>query len=210
MDLIMLILFIMIFCIGFIVLHSLITNCSLEDSTHKFKEGIVKIFKALFGIDESSKTVLRIGSSNGFDAIIYDRVENVFESIYGLFQICVLDSWLEYNHYILYIFKATEPINMQDNIVVVKFIKKIAEKIVMKILRTNGIFESVLEYVTVFYDSEILKIAIAKNDDGFDEIKTLDKQYRREMLNYLDFYDEEMEESWNNEFTKEEDSEEKK
>ena len=71
-----------------------------------------------------------------------------------------------------------------DTLCLLDLIITIVEKEVSNILHLNGIYVNTDSYVATHYKNGILKIAVAKNEEGFKEIEKLKIQAQEEILSF--------------------------
>lgn len=164
-------------CFTMIYAYSVTNKCSIEESTRKFKSIIKIIIKTLFEKEPIHVPDIRIGA-NEDGRMDHDLILLAFADLEKEFKSFFLNKMPdEYINYIIYSFTAKFPINITIDYIetLTKLIKSITESIVKKYLINIGFDINVSGLVVVYYDSEsgMLKIAIAKNQNGISNIGEL-------------------------------------
>ena len=74
--------------------------------------------------------------------------------------------------------------------------KDIVEEQVSNILKLNGIYVNTDNYVATYYKNGILKIAVAKNEDGFNTIQKYRQKAKDDILSFNENNTAHMTENW--------------
>lgn len=168
------------FIVG-LALYSIGMKCTVEESTRAFRKLIKDVYIGLFKNNES-KPILRLGTIDG--VFNFEQINLIFEDVISLFDVCFFKNYIEKDLVTIYIFKAKNPLHAVDTLCLLDLIITIVEKEVSNILHLNGIYVNTDSYVATHYKNGILKIAVAKNEEGFKEIEKLKIQAKEEILSF--------------------------
>lgn len=194
-DLIVTILILLTAFIGGLTLHSIGMKCTVEESTRAFRRLIKEIYIGLFKNNES-KPILTLGTIDGVFNL--EQINLIFKDVISLFEVCFLKKHIENELVTIYILKAKNQLHVVDILSLLDLIETIVEKEVSNILKLNGIYVNTDSYVATHYKNGILKIAVAKNEEGFKEIERLKIQAREELLSFNEECSIPMSENWKN------------
>lgn len=167
--------------IGGIALYSIGMKCTVEESTRAFRKLIKDVYIGLFKNNES-KPILRLGTIDG--VFNFEQINLIFKDVISLFDVCFFKNYIEKDLVTIYVFKAKNPLHVVDTLCLLDLIITIVEKEVSNILHLNGIYVNTDSYVATHYKNGILKIAVAKNEEGFKEIEKLKIQAQEEILSF--------------------------
>ena len=165
--------------IGGIALYSIGMKCTVEESTRAFRKLIKDVYIGLFKNNES-KPILRLGTIDG--VFNFEQINLIFKDVISLFDVCFFKKYIEKDLVTIYIFKAKNPLHVVDTLCLLDLIITIVEKEVSNILHLNGIYVNTDSYVATHYKNGILKIAVAKNEEGFKEIEKLKIQAMKSIV----------------------------
>lgn len=180
-DLIITVVLLLTTFIGGIALYSIGMKCTVEESTRAFRKLIKDVYIGLFKNNES-KPILRLGTIDG--VFNFEQINLIFKDVISLFDVCFFKNCIEKDLVTIYIFKAKNPLHVVDTLCLLDLIITIVEKEVSNILHLNGIYVNTDSYVAAHYKNGILKIAVAKNEEGFKEIEKLKIQAQEEILSF--------------------------
>lgn len=181
--------------IGGITLYSIGMKCTVEESTRAFRKLIKDVYIGLFK-DDNSKPILRLGTIDGVFNL--DQIKLIFKDVISLFDVCFFKNYIEKDLVTIYIFKAKNPLHVVDVLCLLDLVTTIVEKEVSNILQLNGIYVNTDSYVATHYKNGILKIAVAKNDEGFATIERLKVKAQEEILSFNEENSISMTENWRN------------
>lgn len=192
-----LIMFLLIFIVYVIYVYavSYYMKCSVRIASRDIKNSFIEIIKGFFE-KTPSQLVRVIGKTNNglFD---YDLIISSFESIKNQFEIFVLDKKpVEYVNRVHYSFIARYPININDELLVIKFVKEMVYAIIKGSLLCD-IDMDINNLIAVDYSIKTgaLVIIIGKNKIGAEEIMDINIAIRKQRLkNELE--KEEINEDW--------------
>ena len=153
-----------------IILHSIGMKCTIQESTRTFRKLIKDIYIGLFK-DNEAKPILRLGTIDGVFNL--EQIKLVFKDVISLFDVCFFKNYIEKDLVTIYIFKAKNPLHVVDVLCLIDLITTIVEKEISNIFQLNGIYVNTDSYVATHYKNGILKIAVAKNEEGFKQIQNL-------------------------------------
>lgn len=180
-DLIITVVLLLTTFIGGIALYSIGMKCTVEESTRAFRKLIKDVYIGLFKNNES-KPILRLGTIDG--VFNFEQINLIFKDVISLFDVCFFKNYIEKDLVTIYVFKAKNPLHVVDTLCLLDLIITIVEKEVSNILHLNGIYVNTDSYVATHYKNGILKIAVAKNEEGFKEIEKLKIQAQEEILSF--------------------------
>ncbi|MDB1921084.1 hypothetical protein PMY56_03620 [Clostridium tertium] len=176
-----------------IALYSIGMKCTVEESSRAFRKLIKDVYMGLFK-DNNSKPILRLGTIDGvFNS---EQIDLIFKNIVSLFEVCFFKCWREKDLVTLYFFKAKNPLHASDTLDLLDLVRDIVEEQVSKILKLNGIYTNTDNYVATHYKNNILTIAVAKNEDGFNIIQKYRQKTREDILSFNENNTANMTENW--------------
>lgn len=192
-DLIITVLLLSTVFIGGIALYSIGMKCTVEESSRAFRKLIKNVYIGLFK-DNDSKPILRLGTIDGvFNS---EQIDLIFKNVRSLFEVCFFKCWREKDLVTLYIFKAKNPLHASDTLVLLDLVTDIVEEQVSNILKLNGIYVNTDNYVATYYKNNILTIAVAKNEDGFNTIQKYRQKAKDDILSFNENNTAHMTENW--------------
>lgn len=192
-DLIITVLLLLTALIGGISLYSIGMKCTVEESTKAFRKLIKDIYIGLFK-DNKSKPILRLGTIDGVFNL--EQIKLIFKDVIGLFEVCFFKKCIERDLITVYEFKAKNPLYVVDILCLLDLITTIVEKEVSNILQLNGIYVNTDSYVATYYKNGILRIAVAKNEEGFKQIQKLKAKAEEDILAFNEENSISMVENW--------------
>lgn len=178
-----------------IILHSIGMKCTIQESTRTFRKLIKDIYIGLFK-DNEAKPILRLGTIDGVFNL--EQIKLVFKDVISLFDVCFFKNYIEKDLVTIYIFKAKNPLHVVDVLCLIDLITTIVEKEISNIFQLNGIYVNTDSYVATHYKNGILKIAVAKNEEGFKQIQNLKAKAEEEILAFNEEVSISMSENWKN------------
>ena len=178
-----------------IILHSIGMKCTIQESTRTFRKLIKDIYIGLFK-DTEAKPILRLGTIDGVFNL--EQIKLVFKDVISLFDVCFFKNYIEKDLVTIYIFKAKNPLHVVDVLCLIDLITTIVEKEISNIFQLNGIYVNTDSYVATHYKNGILKIAVAKNEEGFKQIQNLKAKAEEEILAFNEEVSISMSENWKN------------
>ena len=176
-----------------LTVHSIGMKCTVKESTRAFRKLIKDIYIGLFKNNET-KPILRLGTIDGVFSL--EQINLIFKDVIALFEVCFFKNYIEKDLVTIYIFKAKNPLHVVDILCLLDLITTIVEKEVSNLLQLNGIYVNTDSYVATHYKNDILKIAVAKNKDGFSVIEKMKIKAQEEILSFNEEGSSSMTENW--------------
>lgn len=157
-------------------------KCSFRIASREARNSIIEIVKGLF--EKTPPQLVRVIGKTENGLFDYDLTISSFESIKNQFEIFILDKKpVEYVNRVHYSFIARYPININDELLVIKFVKEMVYAIIKGSLLCD-IDMDINNLIAVDYSIKTgtLVIIIGKNKIGADEIMDINIAIRKQRL----------------------------